>query len=172
MERIDNIYIVGFMGTGKTSAGRLAAPRLGLDFVDMDALIIEREKRSIPDIFRESGEPYFRTLEKVLVCELAQKGGMVISCGGGAFKDPDSVAVMKATGAVICLTSSPEVILERTKRYADRPLLKVEDPLGLIKELLKARQPAYGQAHCTIDTDNLSVEETAAAIVKVVKRHG
>ncbi len=95
-----NIYIVGFMGTGKTSAGRLVASRLGLEFVDMDTLIAEREKRPIPDIFRDPGEPYFRALEKKLVGELVRKEGVVVSCGGGTFVDPENIALLKKTGTV------------------------------------------------------------------------
>jgi len=171
MDKIGNIYIVGFMGTGKTSAGRLVARQLGLEFVDMDTLVAEREKRSIPDIFKESGEPYFRRLEKGLVAELTQKKGVVVSCGGGAFVDPENIAVMKKTGVVVCLTSSPEKILERTKRYAHRPLLQVADPLARIRELLEARRPSYEQAHHLIDADRLSVKETAEMILHVVQDH-
>ncbi len=169
MDRIRNIYIVGFMGTGKTSAGRLVAGRLGLEFVDMDTLIAEREKRPIPDIFRDSGEPYFRALEKKIAAELAQKSGVVVSCGGGTFADPENSALLKKTGTVVCLSSSPEMILERTKRYVHRPLLQTADPLGRIRDLLAARRPAYVQAHHMIDTDRLSVEETAEAILDAIK---
>jgi len=164
-----NIYIVGFMGTGKTSAGRLVASRLGLEFVDMDTLIAQREKRPIPDIFRDPGEPYFRALEKKLVGELVRKEGVVVSCGGGTFVDPENIALLKKTGTVACLTSSAEVILERTRRYVHRPLLQVADPLGRIRELLEARRPSYEQAHHVIDADRLSVEETAEAILKAVQ---
>lgn len=169
MDRIRNIYIVGFMGTGKTSAGRLVAGRLGLEFADMDTLIAEREKRSIPDIFKDSGETYFRALEKKIVGELTRKDGVVVSCGGGTFVDPENIALLKKTGTVVCLSSSPERILERTKRYVHRPLLKVADPLGRIRELLEARRPSYEQAHHMIDADRLSVEETAEALLDAMK---
>ena len=169
MDRIRNIYIVGFMGTGKTSAGRLVAGRLGLEFADMDTLIAEREKRSIPDIFKDSGETYFRALEKKIVGELTRKDGVDVSCGGGTFVDPENIALLKKTGTVVCLSSSPERILERTKRYVHRPLLKVADPLGRIRELLEARRPSYEQAHHMIDADRLSVEETAEALLDAMK---
>jgi len=169
MARTRNIYIVGFMGTGKTSAGRLVAQRLRFLFVDMDTLIAEREKRSIPDIFRDSGEPYFRALEKKLVKELVRKEGVVVSCGGGTFVDPENIALLKKTGTVVCLTSTPEKILERTKRYVHRPLLQVADPLGRIRELLEARRPLYEKAHHMIDADQLSVEETAEAILDAIR---
>jgi shikimate kinase len=169
MDKKANIYIVGFMGTGKTSSGRLVAQRLGLSFVDMDTLITEREKRSIPDIFRDSGEPVFRAIEKRLLAELAGKGGQVISCGGGTFADPENIALMKKTGVVVCLTSSPEMILERTKRFSDRPLLRVADPLARIRQLLEARRPFYDQAHHLIDADRLSVQATAEAVLRVLQ---
>jgi len=169
MDKKRNIYIVGFMGTGKTSAGRLVAGRLGHEFVDMDTLIAEREKRSIPDIFGQSGESYFRALEKEIVAELARKQGVVVSCGGGTFVDPENIALLKKTGTVVCLTSTPEKILERTKKYVHRPLLNVPDPLGRIRKLLEARRPAYAQAHHTIDADRLSVEQTAEAILEAMR---
>ncbi|MGE5279344.1 MAG: shikimate kinase [Deltaproteobacteria bacterium] len=172
MGKSANLYIIGFMGTGKTSAGQLVAQWMGLEFVDMDTLIVEREKRSIPEIFRDSGEPYFREVEKGIVAEMAKKTGLAVSCGGGTFVDPVNIDLMKKTGIVVCLTSRPETILERTRRYTQRPLLRVADPLARIKELLEARRPSYAQAHLTIDADRLTVEGTAQAIVEAVKNHG
>ena len=101
--------------------------------------------------------------------ELTRKDGVVVSCGGGTFVDPENIALLKKTGTVVCLSSSPERILERTKRYVHRPLLKVADPLGRIRELLEARRPSYEQAHHMIDADRLSVEETAEALLDAMK---
>ncbi len=161
-----NIYLVGFMGTGKTETARLLAKRLGRVFVDMDDLIEEREKISIPEIFKNKGEPYFRGIEKEIVGELSKKKGLVVACGGGAFVDPENIRMFKSSGTVICLTSTPEMILKRTRRFAHRPLLNVENPLEKIKELLVKRMPFYEQAHCLIDADRLSVEQAAEEVLR------
>lgn len=164
-----NIYLVGMMGTGKTETAKLLAKRLGSVFVDMDDLIEAREGMPILKIFKLRGEPYFRKVEKEVLADLADKEGLVVACGGGAFVDPENIGMFKSSGTVVCLASSPETILERTSRFAHRPLINVEDPLGRIRELLSKRMPSYAQAHCTIDCDKLSVEETAEEVAKCLK---
>lgn len=164
-----NIYLVGFMGTGKTETARLLAKRLKRAFADMDELIVSREKMSIAEIFKSKGEPYFRELEKELVGELAKKDGIIVACGGGAFVGEENIKTLKESGTVICLTSSPEMILKRTSRAGHRPLLNVEDPKAAVVELLKKRQSSYLQAHHTIDADQLTVGETVEKILKILK---
>jgi shikimate kinase len=166
-----NIYLVGFMGTGKTSVGKLLARKLRRDFVDMDTLIESREKMPVAKIFKAKGEPYFRKLEADLVQELSGKEGMVISCGGGTFVPDVNIERIKASGVVICLTSSPEMILKRTASTSYRPLLSVPDPLKRVTELLAARQSSYSRAHHTIDADKLTVEQTADAVMDLLKTH-
>lgn len=158
---MQNIYLVGFMGTGKTATAKLVAKSLNRSFVDMDAIIEEREKMPISEIFKTKGEPYFRHLERGLVLELAAQERLVVACGGGAFANDENIAAMKKSGSVVCLTSSPRTILRRTQGNTARPLLNVENPESRIAELLKKRAPYYGQAHHTVDADNLTVEETA-----------
>ncbi len=160
------------MGTGKTSAGQLLAKELGAAFIDMDEEIERRERLSIPDIFRTKGEPYFRRRESALVAELSTQEGLVVSCGGGAFVDPKNIAAMTSSGVVFCLTSRPETILSRTRRYANRPLLNVDDPKSKIEELLKKRAPFYAQVHHTIDADRLTVAATVREIRQLLKNHG
>jgi shikimate kinase len=164
-----NIYLVGFMGTGKTSAGQLLAREIGATFVDMDEEIERREKLSIPDIFRTKGEAYFRSAESSLVEELSKQEGLVVSCGGGSFVDAKNIAALKSSGIVFCLTSSPETILVRTRRFAHRPLLNVDDPKSKIEELLRKRAPFYAQAHHTIDCDTLTVAATVRQIRLMLK---
>jgi len=167
-----NIYLVGFMATGKTSVGKLLAKRLKRDFVDMDALIESREKMSIADIFKTKGEPYFRQVEESLVRELAAKSRLVVSCGGGVFVPEQNIERLKQSGLVFCLTSSPERILKRTAgQKAVRPMLNASDPLGRIRDLLAQRQPFYAKAHHAIDADDLTVRQTADAIMEYLKNH-
>lgn len=161
-----NIYLVGFMGTGKTATAKLLAKRLGRIFVDMDDLIEEMEKMPIPEIFKSKGESYFRKLEHGVVADLAKKDGLVVACGGGAFVAFENIRLMKESGTVVCLESTPEVILKRTERFTHRPLLNVEDPLSRIRELLATRVPFYAQAHYRVDCDTLTVEETAEEVLK------
>jgi shikimate kinase len=157
------------MGTGKTETAKLLTKQLKRAFIDMDDLIEAKEKMPISEIFKTKGEPYFRKVEKEVVAELAQKTGLVIACGGGAFAKQDNIELMKRTGIVICLTSSPETILRRTQRFDHRPLLHVDDPKSKIEELLKEREPFYAQAHYTIDADQLSVAQTAKKALSCLK---
>jgi shikimate kinase len=163
---MSNIYLVGFMGTGKTETAKLLAKRLKRAFIDMDGLIEAKEKRPIPEIFKAKGEPYFRKIEKEVVADLAKKDGLVVACGGGVFVDPDNIRVLRSSGTVVCLTSSPEVILERTSRFTHRPLLNVDNPLEKIKELLAKRMPSYSQAHFIVDCDKFSVEDAAREVAR------
>jgi len=166
---MSNIYLVGFMGTGKTATGRALAKSLKRDFIDMDDLIVEKEDMPVADIFKIKGESYFRAVEKSIIAGLCKKDGLVVACGGGTFVDPDNIRLMRSSGIVICLTSSPEMILKRTQNFTHRPLLNVEDPLKRIKELLDQRMPFYSQAHHMIDCDKLSVEESAREALRCLK---
>ncbi|MDD5255003.1 MAG: shikimate kinase, partial [Candidatus Omnitrophica bacterium] len=127
-----NLYLVGFMGTGKTTIGRLVAGRTGRGFADLDELIELKEKRLIRDIFAEKGEAYFRRVEKQALREVAREDDFIVACGGGIVIDPDNIAMMKRTGAMVCLTASPGAILRRTQGQSNRPLLNVKDPKAQI----------------------------------------
>ncbi len=165
---MNNIYLVGFMGTGKTAVGKELARIKKCKFVDLDDLIEEKEKRSIPEIFAKSGEPYFRKLEKETLKEAAQKNNLIVSCGGGIVIDKDNIDLMKKTGTMICLTASSDVILERTHKFNHRPLLNAPDPKGKIELLLKERAPYYALADKVIDTSGISVKEAAAKVLSLL----
>jgi len=164
-----NIYLVGFMGTGKTAIGRELAKKLNKDFFDLDEIIEEREKRKITEIFSQDGETYFRKIERETLLEFSQEKGKIIGCGGGVVLDSQNIQKMKETGIIICFTASPEIILERTKRYRHRPLLNVEDPLKKIKELLDFRRPYYKRGDYTIDTSNLNISEVVDKILELIR---
>jgi len=164
-----NIYLVGFMGTGKSSTGRELARRLKYRFADLDELIELREKSSIPDIFAKKGEPYFRCLEKQILKEVSAQDGFVVACGGGIVTNVENIRVMKESGKIVCLTASVDAILERIKGCTHRPLLQVEDPKSEIERLLKLREPFYANADRMVDTTGLSVQETALRIEAVMR---
>jgi len=160
-----NIVLVGFMGTGKTSVGRQLADRLGLAFVDMDAVIEAHEGRPVPRIFAESGEPYFRALERDRVRELAARDGLAIATGGGVVLNPDNTRDFSLSGVLVCLTASPETILARVAAETHRPLLAGDDKGQKIRSLLKAREPFYGAIPSRVKTDGLTVDEVANAVL-------
>jgi len=163
-----NLYLVGFMGTGKTSVGKEVAKKKKLNFLDLDELIELKEKRTILDIFAKEGEPYFRRTEKKALREVSAENDFVVACGGGIVLDKDNIAVMKRTGTVVCLSASSRVIMERTLKDGHRPLLKVADPKKQIELLLKMRAPYYALADKTIDTSKLSVKEVAQKVLRLL----
>ena len=170
MER--NLILVGFPGTGKTQAGRLAAKALDWEFADSDEMVISQTGRTIEDIFARDGEAAFRVMEREALRSLCSGEGRVIGTGGGSFIDPENRELMLAAGLVVCLEAPPEVIWQRLSSAPDamvRPLLQGEDPLRRIKELKSSRQGRYDMAHSSLSTDGLSLEQVAEALVAVVQ---
>ncbi|MBI1953668.1 MAG: shikimate kinase [Candidatus Omnitrophica bacterium] len=162
-----NIVLVGFMGTGKSAAGRLVAQRLKRPFVDLDRWIEKKAGRAVAQIFADSQEAGFRKLEQEAVEEVAPKPGQVIAAGGGVLLDEENVKRLKANGILVCLTATTEVILKRTlATLPHRPLLQGPRPQERIEELLALRAPSYALADLTIDTSGLTVKEVAEEIVK------
>ena len=164
-----NIYLVGFMGTGKTVVGELLAARLNKEFIEMDEVIEKRQGKEIVDIFAQEGEGAFRELETDLLKELSEHEDLVISCGGGLICNEDNLKLLKSSGTVFSLMASAATIYERTKKYTHRPLLNVEGPLEKIEKLLAIRTPYYSQAHYSIDTDAISPDEVADKIINILK---
>ena len=163
--RIVNIALIGFMGAGKTSVGRLVAEQLGFDYLDTDEMIQLRTNRTITDIFAKDGEPAFRKLEEQIVAELTACERTVISTGGGLPVNPKNLVSLKTHALVVCLWASPEKIWERVGNQTHRPLLNTSDPKGKIRELLAAREPFYRQADVLLNTDSRPVREVAQQVI-------
>ncbi len=166
---MNNIYLVGFMGTGKTVVGKELAKRKKWQFADLDDLIELKEKRIISEIFAKNGEPYFRKIEKKVLSEVSKEKNFVVSCGGGIVMNPQNIKIMKKTGIIICLSAAIEVILKRISGTTRRPLLNVLDPKERIASLLKLRAPYYALADEAIDTSKLSVGKVVEKIIKITR---
>ncbi len=164
-----NIVLVGFMGTGKTSTGKLVAKKLNREFVDADHEIEKRERRDIPSIFAGPGEPYFRNVESEVIRDLAARGNLVIAPGGGAVTVPENVANLSRTGVVICLRAKPETILQRVGRDMNRPLLRAPDRLERIRELLAKRKPLYDAIPLQLETDGLDTRQVANKVIAIFR---
>ena len=163
--RIVNIALIGFMGTGKTSVGRLAAEQLHFNYLDTDEMIQAATGKTIAEIFSRDGEPAFRALEEKIVAELAAKTRTVISAGGGLPVNPANLAALKTHALVVCLWASPEKIWERVRNQTHRPLLHDPNPQKKIGELLAVREPCYKQADVLLNTELRSLREVAQQVV-------
>jgi shikimate kinase len=161
-----NIVLIGFMGTGKTVTGRSLAARTGLELVDMDSIIEERAGKPISEIFATDGEPAFRAMERELANELSQRDSLIISTGGGIVLNSANLTDFEKTGLMVCLTASPEVILQRLESDTTRPLLS-GDKKNQIQDLLATRKPLYDAIAHQINGDQLDPEERAEEILKL-----
>ncbi|MBT4125672.1 MAG: shikimate kinase [Chloroflexi bacterium] len=165
-----NIYLIGLSGTGKTRSGRRVAELLGWPFVEMDGVIEDRAGKPIPRIFEENGEDYFRDLESQILVEVAERGGRIVSTGGGVPIRSENSDVMKNSGLIVRLAASPEIIHQRlvsstTQRGRTvRPLLGDDAPIEKLRDMLADREQAYSVAHVIVDTELKSHDEVAEAI--------
>ncbi len=153
-----NIYLVGLMGAGKTSVGKLLAKRLSRQFHDSDHEIEARTGVRIPVIFEIEGEAGFRQRESAVIDELTQAEDIVLATGGGAVLDPRNRELLHSRGTVVYLRASVDELYNRTRRDRNRPLLQTADPRGRLAELMKVRDPLYREvAHVVVDTGSQSL---------------
>lgn len=162
---IQNLALIGFMGTGKSTVGRHVAETLHYTFLDTDKVIEARAGKTISDIFAQDGEPAFRDLERRIVEELTRRTNTVIATGGGLPVNEANLASLKTHCLVVCLWASPEHIWERVKAHDHRPLLKDPDPQARIRELLATRAPFYRQADVLINTDARCTREVTNQVI-------
>ncbi|MEX2224656.1 MAG: shikimate kinase [Candidatus Rokuibacteriota bacterium] len=160
----DNVVLVGFMGAGKSSVGRLLARRLGRCFVETDDMITAREGRSIPEIFADRGEAHFRTLEEEAVRLLALKCGDVIATGGGLPCRDGRPEALRALGTVVWLTGDLDALYERARRAGERPMLAGRGR-DEIEALYRAREVYYRQADLTVDTTAINPDQVVAKLL-------
>lgn len=163
---MENLFLIGFMGAGKTSVSRRLGQLLDREVVEMDQCIAGQEGMSIPEIFAQKGEAYFRACETSLLESFSQGAPRIVSCGGGVPMREENVAAMRRCGTVVLLTASPEVILDRVKDDHSRPLLEGHKDIPYITSLMEQRRPKYeAAADVTVDTSVLTVEEVCREIL-------
>jgi len=165
-----NLYLVGFMGTGKTTVGRAVAQRLGFTLVDTDAEIERLQARTISQIFAESGEAAFRTMERDFIEHGHPAERTVVACGGGLVVQPGMLELLKQRGVLVCLHASIETILDRTARHRTRPLLAVDNPEDRVRTLFAQREPIYKRSGTVILTDSRPLHDITAHVMRAWRR--
>src|SRR5579862_103127 len=166
-----NLILVGFMGSGKSDAGRQAATRLGMKFVDMDKLIEQREGRKVSQIFETDGEKYFRARERTLSQEISGWQDHVVATGGGVVLNPENIRDFSRTGVVICCWVDARVAFERTKHTRHRPWWEdTADRLAQIQKLLREREPLYKAIPNQVDTTAMNLAQQTDEIVRIYKQ--
>ena len=171
--RCKNVFLIGFMGCGKSTVALKLNQMYGMHVVEMDQEIANRQRMSIPDIFEQYGEEYFRDLESNLLEEIATGSGQVVSCGGGVVLREDNVAEMKKSGHIVLLTAKPENVLKRVQKDDNRPILKGRKTVNDIVALMGARNPKYeAAADIVVATDEKSIEEICKEILETIKEIG
>ena len=162
----ENIILVGFMGSGKSSLGRLIAKKSGRRFADTDQMIVQSEGQEISQIFKTHGEGYFRRLETSVLQTLPPGGGLVLATGGGIVTTPENIPLLREQGFVVWLQADEEEIFKRVSRNSQRPLLQTENPRKTIADLLAKRRPLYeASCHFSLDTTLLSHKQAAEAVI-------
>jgi shikimate kinase len=165
-----SIVMVGLMGCGKSSIGRRLATALGLPFVDADHEIELAAGKRISEIFADHGEAYFREGERKVIKRLLGNGPQVLATGGGAFMNAETRAAVKSEGISIWLRADLDVLMKRVAKRDNRPLLKADDPVAVMRGLMEQRYPVYAEADITIDsrdtTHEVIVSEIIAALIE------
>lgn len=164
-----NIFLIGFMGSGKSTIARMLAKETKKELIEMDETIEAEAGCTINQIFEEHGETYFRDLESQLVTRIADRGGCVVSCGGGVVLREENVCNMRKNGKIIYLCATPETIYKRVCHSTNRPLLNGNMNVEYISELMGKRLPAYEKASdIVIDVNDKEKNEIVMEIINIV----
>lgn len=161
-----SVFLVGFMGSGKTRVGKLLARRLQWDWVDLDEVIVEQAGISIPEIFSTEGEGGFRKRERHVLTQYLNSQQKVISCGGGVITVPENLEDLVRQPRSLCLKINPETVFRRVGNDPRRPLLQGKDPFAKIQELMNVRAPYYERFNHSIQVDKL---RTAVVVNQIIE---
>jgi shikimate kinase len=164
------LVLVGLMGAGKSCIGRRLAQRLRLAFIDADREIEQAAGCSIPEIFARHGEQAFRDGERRVILRLLESPPFVLATGGGAFMDPRTRAAIREKAVSIWLRADLDLLVRRTGRRGDRPLLQVEDPRAKLSELMEKRHPVYAEADLTVDSQDGPPEATLERVLTALEK--
>lgn len=162
-----NLYLVGFMGTGKSTVGRLVARQIGFEFVDSDHEIERLQGKPVSQIFAEQGETAFRAMEREFIERGHPAKKCIVSCGGGLIVPPGMLQLLRGRGVVICMHAPIDTILQRTMHATHRPLLAVENPEQRLRELYAQREELYRRSGTMVLTDKRPLREIAAHVLRV-----
>ncbi|MEI7475043.1 MAG: shikimate kinase [bacterium] len=165
-----NVVLIGLMGCGKSTVAAILSDKLKMKFIDTDSLIVQKEERSINEIFAQSGEAYFREIETQLIKEVSADFDCIISTGGGIVERSGNLEYLKQNGIVFYLKTSVQTLYERLKNQSDRPLLKTENPYETLKGLLEKRENKYFLADITIETDNKNPDKIVGEIIEAYEK--
>ena len=169
--RKNHIFLIGFMGSGKSTVAKYLSSAYQMKQIEMDEQIEKNEGRSISSIFEKEGEEYFRTLETELLKSLDPRETFVVSCGGGAAVKEENVREMKEKGRIILLSAQPETVYVRVKNSHNRPLLEGNMNVSYIKELMDKRQKLYERAaDFQVKTDGRTAEDISEEIIKQIRK--
>ena len=167
----NNIFLIGFMGVGKSTMARRLAQHLKMELVEMDETIEAKQGMTINEIFAQKGEDGFRNIESALVERISKRENMVVSCGGGAVLRADNVQNMKKSGKIVFLTATPQTIFERVRYSTNRPLLNGNMNVEYIETLMEKRRSVYeAAADIVVTTDGKSEEELLEVLKKNIIR--
>jgi shikimate kinase len=162
------VVLVGMMGAGKTSVGRRLAEKLGFAFVDADHEIEAAAGKSVPDIFADHGEAYFREGEKRVIARLLENPSQVLATGGGAFINPETRARIKDQAVSVWLKADLALLMKRISRRDNRPLLQVDDPEAVLRNLIAARYPVYAEADFTVESRDVQHSQMVNDVIRTI----
>jgi shikimate kinase len=163
-----SIVLVGLMGAGKSTVGRRLAQKLGLEFTDADVEIERAAGKTVPDIFRDHGEAYFREGERKVIARLLDSGPQVLATGGGAFMNEETRHNIASRGISVWLRADMNLLMKRVRRRDNRPLLKAEDPEEVMRQLIAQRYPVYGQADVTVESRDVPHNSIVSDVIRAL----
>lgn len=166
MKQNYNIFLIGFMGVGKSTIASTLQKKLGMERAEMDQMIVEAQGMPISEIFEKYGENYFRDVESKTLIDLQEKENILVSCGGGVVVRPENAEYMKKSGFVVWLTATPETVYERVKHSTDRPILNGNMNVDYIRGLMEKRENLYAAAaDIIVATDGKNAETICEEII-------
>jgi len=171
-QRLDGhaIVLVGLMGAGKTTVGRRLAEKLSLAFIDADHEIELAAGQTIPEIFAQHGEAYFRDGERKVIARLLENGAQVLATGGGAYMNAETRATIKRNAISIWLRADFDLLMRRVRRRSNRPLLQNDDPEAVMRKLIADRYPVYAEADITVDSRDVAHTSIVNSIIRSLAR--